>query len=270
MSPWICRWTIMLASRVAPARTRAEWRALWESGLRNWCILVDRGELTMRSSGEVCRAALADAWSQRFGAVPWDRALGGPSLPLLASVAAIALVGWASRGFAYIRTVPDEADRAFGHFFVLAFTLLAAALMMLFRGAKLHARGWRLRAHLGLKTSLALLALTLACAEGGAWLRRLIGRPEPSALVGGVAWSALYLAAFLWLAAWCFSDQSQRCPVCLRRLVSPVSIGAWSSVFEPATTERVCADGHGLLCSHDQEGDGETHWTALDASWKGL
>jgi hypothetical protein len=107
-------------------------------------------------------------------------------------------------------------------------------------------------------------------AEGGPVIRSLIRGREVSALLGGVVWSVAFIAAFLWTASWCVEDQRRRCPTCLRRLSSPVSIGNWSSVFEPATTELICADGHGLLCAADNEGDPAAHWTSLDATWKGL
>lgn len=224
----------------------------------------------MRSSGEVCRAALAEAWLERFGRIPFERVLGGPALVPVAAFLVVLGIGLASRGFAYSRTVHMETDRLFGHVFVLGFTLMASTVLVVFRGARLHGRGWRFKGYLGIKTALVLAATIVIWAEGGWRLRALIPGREASALIGGLLWSLIFMASFICVSGWCFADQRRRCPVCLRRLSSPVSMGTWASVFEPATTELVCTDGHGLLCESDNEGDPAAQWTTLDATWKGL
>jgi len=68
---------------------------------------------------------------------------------------------------------------------------------------------------------------------------------------GALGFCAL-LVAFLGMAAmqcrysWC--DLRRRCPVCLDRLVLPLTEGAADSVlFNPIVTESVCAHGHGVL-----------------------
>jgi hypothetical protein len=180
------------------------------------------------------------------------------------------LIALISGAFRYTRTIPLESDRILGHVFILSFSLVTAVVLVVIRGARLNARGWKCRVYLALKTFLVLLALTMFWIEGGAWLRTLPRGRETSALLGGVLWSLLYISAFVWTAGWCFADQHRRCPVCLRRLISPVSMGRWSSVFEPATTELVCEDGHGLLSVPDSEADHSAQWTNLDATWKGL
>jgi hypothetical protein len=78
----------------------------------------------------------------------------------------------------------------------------------------------------------------------------------------------IFICAFsIW---WSFADQRGRCPVCLQLLTMPVSIGSWSSILEPATTEVVCDSGHGSL-SFPEAADGQPdRWTNLDPSWSEL
>jgi hypothetical protein len=80
--------------------------------------------------------------------------------------------------------------------------------------------------------------------------------------------------AFIFICAfavwWSFADQRSRCPVCLQRLSMPVSIGSWSSVLDPATTELVCDSGHGSLSFPDAADGQPDRWTNLDPSWSGL
>ncbi len=67
----------------------------------------------------------------------------------------------------------------------------------------------------------------------------------------GVIFSLVFLAYLLLSAMqcrWWRSDLNQRCPMCLDRLVLPLTEGAVDRVLlESATTESVCARGHGVL-----------------------
>jgi hypothetical protein len=80
--------------------------------------------------------------------------------------------------------------------------------------------------------------------------------------------------AFVFICAfavwWSFADQRGRCPVCLQLLTLPVSIGSWSSVLDPATTELVCDSGHGSLSFPDVVDGQPDRWTNLDPSWSEL
>jgi hypothetical protein len=80
--------------------------------------------------------------------------------------------------------------------------------------------------------------------------------------------------AFIFICAfgvwWSFADQRARCPVCLQLLTMPVSIGSWSSVLDPATTELVCDSGHGSLAFPETDGGLRDRWTNLDPSWSEL
>ena len=70
-------------------------------------------------------------------------------------------------------------------------------------------------------------------------------------VTGGLTYAALF-GAYLGLSAlqcrlW-WTDLRQRCPVCLDRLVLPLTEGTAESVlFNPAITESVCVYGHGVL-----------------------
>ena len=45
-------------------------------------------------------------------------------------------------------------------------------------------------------------------------------------------------------------------------------MGSWGSMFDPATTEFLCDEGHGALSLAESEiGEGD-RWVALDASWR--
>jgi hypothetical protein len=80
--------------------------------------------------------------------------------------------------------------------------------------------------------------------------------------------------AFIFICAfavwWSFADQRGRCPVCLQLLTMPVTIGSWSSVLDPATTELVCDSGHGSLSFPDAADGQPDRWTNLDPSWSEL
>jgi hypothetical protein len=266
MPPILYRCVVAAASRIVPRRTRTEWRAHWGSGLREWWVLVERGDVTVRTGRDVCRSIVAAAWRERFGEARIDRLVKGPAAVLAVPAVSIALLGWMTSGFAYTRTIPDENDRIFGHAFLMSFAMAAAVFLVVFRGVPLRGRGWRYWTFLTLKTTLVLLFTTLVWIEGGAAVRAAIHRRELSGLIGGVVVGAAYLAAFPGIMGWCFYDQRRRCPVCFRRLEYPVRLGKWSSVLDPVGTELVCPDGHGLL----YDSQGEARWTELDASWKGL
>jgi hypothetical protein len=88
--------------------------------------------------------------------------------------------------------------------------------------------------------------------------------------VTGIPMALLFLAPCCFAVWWSFADQRQRCPECLERLAMPVTIGSWSSVLEPVTTEFLCESGHGSLCLPETEQGERGRWTALDASWREL
>jgi hypothetical protein len=71
---------------------------------------------------------------------------------------------------------------------------------------------------------------------------------------------------------WVLVDQRSRCPVCLRILGSPTSIGEPSrTLLEWYGTELVCGRGHGLLHVPELRNSySEARWLHLDSSWSSL
>jgi hypothetical protein len=99
------------------------------------------------------------------------------------------------------------------------------------------------------KAALTAAIVTLAC-------------PPPAFVFG-------FFAAFSWTLA----DQRGRCPVCLRRLVRPVTIGSASyTLLDWYGTELLCARGHGLLYEPEipTSANSARRWQSLDPSWAGL
>jgi hypothetical protein len=73
--------------------------------------------------------------------------------------------------------------------------------------------------------------------------------------------------------SWAIRDQQRRCRVCLRRLGTPIAIGAPGHVLlDWSGTEMVCADGHGMLYLPDSQANWleRARWDNLDASWADL
>jgi hypothetical protein len=74
-------------------------------------------------------------------------------------------------------------------------------------------------------------------------------------------------------ASWALSDQRQRCPVCLRRVVHPARVGQFSRTFLAwSGTEMMCMGGHTLLHvpSLPTSWFSTQRWMFLDPSWKFL
>lgn len=71
---------------------------------------------------------------------------------------------------------------------------------------------------------------------------------------------------------WVLMDQRRRCPVCLRVLSNPTSIGEPSrTLLEWYGTELMCAKGHGLLHVPEiRNSYSEQRWLHLDSSWSSL
>ena len=69
--------------------------------------------------------------------------------------------------------------------------------------------------------------------------------------IGGLTFATVfgvYLGVAVFQCRLWWTDLRQRCPVCLDRLVLPLTEGAAESVlFNPAMTESVCVHGHGVL-----------------------
>lgn len=89
--------------------------------------------------------------------------------------------------------------------------------------------------------------------------------------------NAVALWAFLIFSlvplSWAIRDQQRRCRVCLRRLGTPITIGAPGHVLlDWSGTEMVCSEGHGVLYVPDSQANWleSVRWDNLDASWADL
>lgn len=72
---------------------------------------------------------------------------------------------------------------------------------------------------------------------------------------------------------WAIADQRQRCPMCLRRVTNPATVGLASRTFLGWNgTELICMGGHALLHvpSLPTSWYGGQRWLYLDSSWEFL
>ncbi len=123
-------------------------------------------------------------------------------------------------------------------------------------------------------TSKSVLLLMVTGLFAWATVRELslyfIGAVHP--LADGVAvWLFLVLAVAP--LSWAIYDQQRRCRICLRRLGTPVQIGAPGHVLlDWSGTELICPKGHGLLYLSDSQANWleRDRWDNLDDSWAGL
>lgn len=98
----------------------------------------------------------------------------------------------------------------------------------------------------------------------------LVGAVHPVA-DGVMVWLFLVLAVAP--LSWAIYDQQRRCRICLRRLGTPVQIGALGHVLlNWSGTEMVCPQGHGVLYLSDSQANwlARDRWDNLDDSWADL
>ncbi len=191
-------------------------------------------------------------------------------------------IAWSTSRFrgAEFRVTPlGTSLRPMPLFLVVSFgggTLLALVIALV-----QFLRSWRQRgdaprevlrywAFFPLKTALLLMLMAGMGAELAA-RNALALHPSRFALGLLIDWASVLVT--LLVLRWAILDQSRRCPVCLRRLTLPVSSGTWSSaLFDPATTELLCDQGHGSLWY----GEAPTtlgairRWITLEDSWREL
>ena len=290
LPPVPCRVLILLASWIVPRGARSGWRRRWDSGLWNWWILVERGELTNRAYPLLvrhCWAAFGDAIWLRFNRQRLRDLLRGPALVPAVSAAVLVLTAALTHGFRYTRNLIEIArtidqplphtglydprgDRLMAHALPLVFALITGIVLLVIARYSLHRYNWRYWLYLLTKTFSVLVIVPLLWIEGGAALRASIPQEALRVLAGGLAFTLLFIAAFGVAFVWCLADQRRRCPVCLQILAMPVSMGSWASVLDPATTESLCEKGHGSLSVQEVETGAPDRWIAMDASWREL
>lgn len=288
MPPVLFRGLIRMASWIVPQRLRAAWHARWSCGLRDWWILVERGELVRDATAQMVRTirtAFTDALWLRFNKAYLAYCVRGPAFLLFAASCALALMAAVTGGFAVTRALIDMAagrpavrilssegptGTLIAYTAPMVFALATGIVLAATRRLPLEHFGWRYAGFFALKTGLLMAIVSLLWIEGGTALRAHIHNAALRVLGGAIGLTLVFIAAFSYALIWGFDDQRRRCPVCLRVLSWPVTIRSWGSVFEPPITELLCEDGHGTLSMYDGQPGQMDRWTALDASWRDL
>ncbi len=261
------------------------------SRLNDWWLLVERGELTTRAHPEMaldCWRSFADAFWLRFRQDRFRQFLRGPGAVLSGAAAVLLATAALTHGFAFTRALaslaldesysppPSVPAAAWGrdvlavHAFPLGFASMVGLVLVVTGSRPFLRRGWRNWAFLAAKTASVMVVVPLVWIEAGAALRALMPPGSQEAAAAGLLSAAVLIFVFGNALLWSFADQHRRCPVCLERLVFPVPAGSWGSVFEPATTELVCGNGHGALAVPEADIAQPGSWTCFDASWQDL
>jgi hypothetical protein len=295
--PALCRWLLRIAGRLAPPTVRSEFCTCWNSRLSALCVLVDRGEVAGRHRAELmllCRDALSNAFWLRFNRAGLHRWTLGPQFVMAMAAAGGLLLAVLSHGFLATRSIVEAAigwnldaaiewkfpprqpgydprgDLVVGHVVPIVLALAIGAALVAIGRLSLGRYGWRYWLFLAVKIVSAIVLVPLLWIEGSRFLWNLITPEVARVWVAGFAATVAFLGGFGLAAVWVFDDQRRRCPVCLRLLARPVTMGSWGSMFEPVTTEFLCDEGHGALSLAESDiGEGD-RWVSLDASWREL
>ena len=155
------------------------------------------------------------------------------------------------------------------YLYALLFALVAGALLVARALPLPSGRGVKYWSFLISKTLMVVAVPLLLWVEiDGVVLSHLPAELPRFIILVALTPAFIFICAFaVW---WSFADQRARCPVCLQLLTMPVSIGSWSSVLDPATTELVCDSGHGSMAFPETDGGLRDRWTNLDPSWSEL
>jgi hypothetical protein len=251
---------------------------------------VERGELTSRAYPLLvrhCWAAFGDAIWLRFNRQRLRNFLRGPGFVPAVSAAVLVLTAALTHGFRYTRNLVEVArtfhqslppsgqfdprgDMLMAHAVPLVFALTTGIVLLVITRFSLHRHHWRYWMYLLTKTLSVIITVPLLWIEGGAALRASLRQEELRVYIGGLGFTFLFIAAFGVALVWCLADQRRRCPVCLRLLAMPVTMGSWASVLDPATTESLCEQGHGSLSVPEAGSGAPDRWIAMDASWREL
>jgi hypothetical protein len=293
--PLLCRGLLRIAGRLAPASVRHEWHKCWGSRLSSLCILVDRGEVAGRDRAEMtllCRDALSNAFWLRFNRAGLHRWTLGPQCVMALAAAGALLLALLSHGFQTTRSIVNAAiqwnletavqwkfpprqpnydprgDLVVGHVVPIVMALAIGAAVFVIGRLSLGRYGWRYWLYLAVKIVSVIILVPLLWIEGSRWLWNLLTPELLRVVVAGIGATLAFLGGFGLAVIWIFDDQRRRCPVCLRLLARPVTMGSWGSMFDPVTTEFLCDDGHGALSLAESEIGAGDRWVSLDASWR--
>src|SRR6266545_3457159 len=108
-APLACRGQVAAASWIVPAGARPQWRARWQRRLTCWWALVEMGELSTRTGGEICRAAWLDALQVRCGGASLERVVRAAWFVPAAGGVLLAAIAVVSRGYPATRYLVDAA-----------------------------------------------------------------------------------------------------------------------------------------------------------------
>ncbi len=290
-APQLWRVLLALAARVAPPRERVAWQAHRSADLESLYTLIERGELALHGRAHLLSFfinSFASAFWLRFSREELRRFLRGPAFIVAAGVAALLAIVATTHGLERTRYLIHLAqtyqppplphrgrydpagDVLFANIAPIAVALVTGLMIMIIGRAAVMRRGWRHWSFLIGKFVLMLAVGSLFWLEAGYALRNAIDDDRLGAFVGGLVFGLAFICAFGWGVLWSLADQRRRCPVCLGLLEMPVTLGSWASVFEPPTTEFLCADGHGSLSVLEAEPTAADRWIALDSSWRSL
>jgi len=254
------------AARLVPSRERAEWLAEWSAEL--WYAQ----ESCAVDADRFCLGAFQDALCLRRQRSGEERRTS----PWLASPARCLLLLAGLDAIAWLAVLP--IPRSPGPIPLRAILLLMGmACPILLATTRLSlgdcpasryapSLATRMRRWLFLAAKIALI---MAGMYAGLLLAASLGeqtRPAAALVYALLFGSVLALR-------WALRDQRRRCPVCLRLLTNPVTVGQRASWFlEWNCTELICLRGHGVLYIPENPTNwfGAQLWMYLDSSWRGF
>lgn len=170
----------------------------------------------------------------------------------------------------YNPTTGEAQDLIIATLIPLAIAFAVGAGMLI--ASQLRFRGTAVRywAFFVVKLVAVAILVPLLWVEAEAVVRALTPRGELPLIIRAISFRLAFLFAFARAMSWLIADQRSRCPVCLRRLANPVTIGSWSSTFDPPTSESFCEAGHGLLYTPESGTGLPGYWMPLDETWRDL
>lgn len=241
-----------VAACVLPACVRVEWLATWNAEI--W--YVHRDGASWMDSWRFALGSVADIFATR-GELPEESSylVSSPGACLFTLVlinATVVLMGLLTSSFCRSlwsepvwdavrgRTVTPLLDAFYAQFLIAAISFLIAIPAAAVFGTRVFS-GWHhfwkklfSRAALFYLAKLLLVSSLYACVVMFAILC------PPLQIYA--------IVAYLLTLRWAIRDQQQRCPVCLKRLGSPVHFGrpSWT-LLDWNLQEYVCDDGHGVM-----------------------
>jgi hypothetical protein len=250
------------AALIVPATERAEWFAEWRAEL---CYVN-------RDATAFCLGSFRDAlWLRSNNPTPTNRALRLQSpvrcaLSLAVMAALSMLLAFGLRPRVKSSPMPEE-DLALAWIWVFVLSLLILSTVTPLKLGEYPANRYapsvviRLRRWLFLFLKVGLL-VSIACF--GCFALAQVAEP--------LAPATMFLGLHLGFR-WALTDQRKRCPVCLRLLTNPISIGGASQAFLGwYGTELICTHGHGLLYVPGTSTSWccTQRWQYLDPTWSSL